>query len=137
MRVQVDEPISAEDYFKKNPEFRVWLAESKGKKFGDLCLCVCVCARARVCKYMCRYRYSGIPHVYLYTLIGDLDVKEAKKYFEKFVEKYNAGELPSKIYEGIAFRYVQARERARAIAKERGERILSLSLSLSRARALS
>ena len=50
MCVQVDEPISAEDYFKKNPEFRVWLAESKGKKFGDLCVCVCmcVCVRARV-----------------------------------------------------------------------------------------
>jgi len=51
-------------------------------------------------------------------------VNEAKKYFEKFVEKYNAGELPSKIYKGIAFRYVQAREgepAPRAIAKERGE----------------
>ena len=35
---------------------------------------------------------------------GDLDEKETKKYFEKFVEKYNAGELPEKMYKGIAFR---------------------------------
>jgi hypothetical protein len=28
----IDEPISADDYFKKNPEFRVWLSDAKGKK---------------------------------------------------------------------------------------------------------
>lgn len=27
--------ISKDDYFQKNPEFRLWLA-SRGKKFGDL-----------------------------------------------------------------------------------------------------
>jgi hypothetical protein len=35
---------------------------------------------------------------------GDLEEKETKKYFDKFVEKYNAGELPEKMYKGIAFR---------------------------------
>ncbi len=29
------EPISSDDYFKMNPEFRLWLA-GRGKAFGDL-----------------------------------------------------------------------------------------------------
>jgi hypothetical protein len=34
-----------------------------------------------------------------------MEEKETKKYFDKFVEKYNAGQLPEKMYKGIAFRY--------------------------------
>lgn len=61
------EEISSDDYFKKNPEFRLWLTESKGKVFGDL------------------------------------SDKETKKYFSKFVEKWNDGELSEKLYKGVAF----------------------------------
>ena len=32
---QVD-PITADDYFIKNPEFTIWLREAKGLAFGDL-----------------------------------------------------------------------------------------------------
>jgi hypothetical protein len=66
MCVQVDEPISAEDYFKKNPEFRVWLAESKGKKFGDLCVCVRVRACVSICIDIDILRHSAYIFIYSY-----------------------------------------------------------------------
>mmetsp|Transcript_28245 Transcript_28245/g.57834 ORF Transcript_28245/g.57834 Transcript_28245/m.57834 type:complete len:321 (-) Transcript_28245:267-1229(-) len=61
------EPISMDDYFAKNPEFRMWLTAAKKKVFGDL------------------------------------SESECKKYFKKFVEKYNDGELTEKIYKGVSF----------------------------------
>ena len=74
-------PISEDDYFAKNPEFRsmsaylncvglfeapaslcrrIWLAESKDKRFGDL------------------------------------SEDDARSYFRKFVKQYNNGELSSR-----------------------------------------
>ena len=44
-------------------------------------------------------------------MFGDLSDSETKKYFKKFVEKWNDGELKSELYKGINFADVQTSAR--------------------------
>ena len=68
-------------------------------------MCICVYVYVYVYVYVCVCVY-----VFVCVRFGDLDEKDTKKYFEKFVEKYNSGSLPDKMYKGIAFRSETVRD---------------------------
>ena len=89
-------------------EFRVWLSETKGKKFGDLDeketkkyfekVCLWQACAAHLLVRACLCVLSPRP---LCVCIKDMSRRASCM---QFVDKYNSGSLPEKMYKGIAFR---------------------------------